>query len=501
MLLFATTVDAKELTLTEVMQATCRVTVEKKNQFDQRAGYTRGSGTVIKEDANKYYILTNGHVASKTGSNVKVEFFNDGFKSAYMPAKVIWRYYNQGTSADAAILEISKSEFKEFKPRIIPIAPKTHFLNVGDRIYGAGNPAGRWSMAWYARIIRKGPNRIYFNMAPEGGQSGSGILSKVVINGEPFTRVSGIVTWRITDNGIVYGGGVSLSRLYALLEGTATADPIPQFYRFPVSTGNICRNCQQHKHDHYFIRKADGQAVQENGRTKLFCSKNLEFYKRKIINGDYGIGAMAVRYGAAFPPVNPNNERPNETPNVLPPVTDPIDVSLEKRVAELEAENSALLERIKALLEADDGKVREYLDRFNVPWVTEHHGGLGTFLFNLISLILSGAIVSFVWSKYVQPKIAEKYGILPAKLAEIILRRRNIIKNPENGDNTIDNAPPNVYNNNSSDQVWTKPPVDITVVSSDVPVQPVDKLIEKIDEESDINVEITIKKTPKVENE
>ncbi len=301
LLLCTTGLEARELTLTEVMSAACRITTQKFNRFGQNLGSIRGTGTVIKEDVDNYIILTNGHVASQVGSTVHLEFFKDGVKSNKIPAKVVWRYYKERSSIDAAVISVKKTNLGNFTPTVIDIAPRTHSIPRGTKIYGAGCPKGMWLSAWIARVAIEDNNRVLFDMTPQGGQSGTALLSKIIIGGEPYTVISGMLTWHYSENGKTYGGGLSLKRLYDLFDGNAVADSIP--YNM---TEAACKNCKLEKHEHYVVKLNNGSHYSINGKTQYYCPPDRKKVLRRIRSGFFGANAQLEF------PIFPRNPSPED---------------------------------------------------------------------------------------------------------------------------------------------------------------------------------------------
>lgn len=210
-ILMISTVNADVLTMKEAQTAACRVIADNKSI---------GSGTVFQESNGEYFILTNGHVAANA-KKVTLEFFQEGYKSVVFPGKLVWQNYRRNTSNDAAVISVSKNLFEGRFPKVIPLAPESLNLIPGTYIYGSGCPAARWMQSWQGRIIKDADSRIEFNMPPEGGQSGSGILT----NHNNSTYLIGIVTWRMNE-GIfeAIGGGVSLKHIYAMFRGEVSKD-------------------------------------------------------------------------------------------------------------------------------------------------------------------------------------------------------------------------------------------------------------------------------------
>lgn len=226
-LLLVSNVGATPLTMEESSKSACRVNVYKY------FGKSLGTGTVIMEKGNSYYILTNGHVINGH-RRVTVQFTSNGYMSAEIPAEVAWEYYVKGTSLDAGLLKISKKSLKGFVPNIIRLAPRNTVIKADMKIQGAGYPSGRWNQTWIARVLKLKKNIVSFNMSPEDGQSGSGITS--VINGETYWI--GMVTWRIDgkrhfngNNGVDFGAGLTVNRLYDMIDRLAIPDRIETNYR------------------------------------------------------------------------------------------------------------------------------------------------------------------------------------------------------------------------------------------------------------------------------
>lgn len=166
-----------------------------------RGGAGLGSGTVVKEDETSYYVLTNAHVV-QGGMSFSVQFFRNGQFTVHIPAQVVFSKLSKEQGIDFAVLQIAKQSLQGLKLRVIPMAPPDTTLQAGDFITGSGCPRGSWMQTWEARVYQDEGNTLKFNMIPEQGQSGSGILKKV---GDHY-YVVGIVTWRSDQ----WGGGVTV---------------------------------------------------------------------------------------------------------------------------------------------------------------------------------------------------------------------------------------------------------------------------------------------------
>ncbi len=224
-LLSASKLQAKPLTLKEATEASCRVT-----SIDEFS-YTRGSGTVVNEDDKKYYILTNAHVVDQS-NGVWVEFFKDAKKSFFIPAKIELIRYQNNTSIDLAIISVKKTLLGKQSPRVIPLASKEFKINEGDYIFGAGYPSGNWAMCWEGRINDVMRNTVTFNALPSPGQSGTGVLANIPDEkGELHTKVVTLLTWRIDQGLTGYGAGLSNFRIQSLLEGNVEPDAIESSYK------------------------------------------------------------------------------------------------------------------------------------------------------------------------------------------------------------------------------------------------------------------------------
>lgn len=292
-LLVPSTVNAKELTLPEIMKGSVRISSKSS---DGRTHY--GSGTVIQHSHNKYFILTNGHVTDKIGSNAYVEFFKDGIFSKKYTGKVRWRIFNRGSSRDIAVVEVPDNIFGgAYHPTVIPLVSKDYKWVRSQLIYGAGCPAARWMQGWHTRLLADYGNVIKYSMPPEGGQSGSGILVTVKnAKGEKFTRLAGVVTWRIGNNpDNSYGMGVTIKRIFDVFSGNSKVDKLEDYKldrRTAREVGHFCPRCNKDKKDHLIITDGKNPSRFSSGELKLYCPKDkdaLEKYKSQNFSDKFRI--------------------------------------------------------------------------------------------------------------------------------------------------------------------------------------------------------------------
>lgn len=374
-LLSVSNAHAKELTIEEVQDAVCRVTTTTTNTSwwgGTGSSHSMGTGTVYKEDANNYYIVTNGHVVGRA-QKATVEFFKSGYKSAVIPAKIEFVAFKDGTSLDMALLSIPKSTFANtaIKPRVIQFAPEAFSLKPKDKIYGAGFPAGRWCQLWFARIYSDNGNTISFNMPPEGGQSGTAVLTTITdAKGDKHTAISGILSWRYGHDGQQqWGGGLSIKRAYEIFKSRKPSeDRIPSSWKC-VSEVEVCRKCRKAPGDHYVIYNPSTNrgALMSDGNTALYCyvptasSPNsvIITYKDYLVkrpgcdrpnpkpgpDNDGPPSEDGPPNGGIWPDdLEPNPAPPSDepTPPVEAPKPDPRLIELENRIASLNNQIKAL---------------------------------------------------------------------------------------------------------------------------------------------------------------
>lgn len=351
--------QAKPLTLQEVTEGVCRVGC---------VGVTSkvyGSGVVVKKTDTVYRILTNGHVANGF-TNCTVEFFRGGKVSKKIPAKIVFVKYVTGTSMDIAVIEVNIADMLGIQPRVIPVAPSGFKYEKAQYIKGAGCPAARWCQAWEARIFNSAPNTISFNMPPEGGQSGSGVLVDVPVGDELVTCVAGVVTWRIGAVASQFGAGLSLDRIHNILGNSAKSDRIESHWievgdskTLQVETPQpTCKKCGAPKALHV-PQKYQGKDI-------LVCPKcphhglfwnqheNPSAEEQQFCGPN---GCFPYRWGGRpqqpqQPPQQPDGDIPNgdgQVPDINGPWVGPgeeedpkPDDSLQKRIMELENEKSVL---------------------------------------------------------------------------------------------------------------------------------------------------------------
>lgn len=246
MMFFPTTVSRGELlTLNQIGEASCRVHVS--------GAY--GSGTAVHDDGQFIYVLTNNHVVGRS-QTAACEFFRFGRKTGNISGPVIWRTLNEGTPTDFAIIKLNKSDFGQYPPRIIPLAPENHSVKENDYIASAGCPEARWLQLWEGYVAGMDGNKVLFTPPPLGGQSGSGVHT--IINGH--TYMAAVLTWRIGrgqgETG-AHGGAIPISIFHKAIRGQTSN------YKVPTSWEKISINDKYAlgEDGKYYKQRDDGSVV------------------------------------------------------------------------------------------------------------------------------------------------------------------------------------------------------------------------------------------------
>ncbi len=320
MFILVSNVGATPLTMEESSKAACRINVYK--YFSKSIG----TGTVIMDKGNDYYILTNGHVINGH-TRITVQFTVDGYMSSEIPAEVTWEYYVEDTSLDAALLKISKKSLNGFVPNIIPLAPRNTLITSNMKIQGAGYPAGRWNQVWIARVLKLKKNIMSFTMPPEGGQSGSGVTS--VINDKTYWI--GMVTWRISgEKSFVgnqtpnFGAGLTINRLYDMIDRRAIPDKIETNYHISETDTDYksedphsdCHRCKLGKEHHIDVNgtlhcplcNKHNKSFDLHTQDELLTDQCFPLIPRLFGGPPWGPGIR-------IPGPDPRQPRPNPQPN------------------------------------------------------------------------------------------------------------------------------------------------------------------------------------------
>lgn len=193
--------------LDECYRSTCRI----------RAGGGSGSGCVYSVDERAVYVLTNYHVAGRTGSQVTCTFVARGYQSQALPGRVIWTSYSPNHHRDMAIVAIDISLFGNRVPKAIPLAREGYRLQAGQTITTVGSPRAEWQSARVGHVDDVRNDVVVFTPAAIPGQSGSAIFDE---GGE---RIVGLIAW--SDGG--HGLAMTSEEIWRAARGEA-----PTLYRF-----------------------------------------------------------------------------------------------------------------------------------------------------------------------------------------------------------------------------------------------------------------------------
>lgn len=195
----------------EVIKSNVMITNESKGYFSGTS-VSSGSGTIIKEDSNKYYVLTNNHVIYTLNSNRTSYYVYDYMNNEYV-ANV--EFYDP--NYDMALLSFDK---RASNLRVARLASED--LKVNDNLIAIGQPLGQRNIITLGQVIKYdyvncencGVNEsnisypcMYYDAITTNGNSGGMLIN---YNYE----VVGVVTFGFTSNGVyAYGAGSSVSRV------------------------------------------------------------------------------------------------------------------------------------------------------------------------------------------------------------------------------------------------------------------------------------------------
>ena len=124
----------------------------------------------------------------------------------YQSRPLVGRIVRRLRRPDFALIFVPEGDFDGILPAVIPLAPQSAELAVGDELFSAGCAGGDWPTQWHGHLLKQDGEGLHFVPAPAGGRSGSAIF-----DGEA-RYVVGILVARAGDNS--EGLAVPLSDVY-----------------------------------------------------------------------------------------------------------------------------------------------------------------------------------------------------------------------------------------------------------------------------------------------
>lgn len=169
--------------------------VERANvylQVNYQDGYEYGSGTVIHEDNNYYYAITNEHVIDANNNVI-----NTYQVTTYNGVTSSFEIIDASEEKDLAIVKFNKLDRELIEPLVI----SENQSSINDIVVSIGNPGGSIGSITYGSIISITELKelelthqvIEHNALLDNGSSGGALVD---ING----NLIGINTWRLNDN-------------------------------------------------------------------------------------------------------------------------------------------------------------------------------------------------------------------------------------------------------------------------------------------------------------
>ena len=199
----------------EVIKSNVTITNESKDYFSGTS-ISSGSGTIIKEDSNKYYVLTNNHVVYALNPNRTKYYVYDYLNNEY---EATLMFYDP--NYDMALLSFNKVSSNL---RVASLASSD--LKVKDNLIAIGQPLGQRNIITFGEVIKYDTVQcdncgeqesnisydcMYYDAITSNGNSGGMLIN---FNYE----LVGVVTYGFTSNGTYsYGAGSSVSKVREFL--------------------------------------------------------------------------------------------------------------------------------------------------------------------------------------------------------------------------------------------------------------------------------------------
>lgn len=199
----------------DVIKSNVMITSESRGTFTGTS-ISSGSGTIIKEDAGRYYVLTNNHVIYTLNPSRTNYYIYDYLNNEYV-ARV--EFYDP--EYDMALLSFNKAYETLRVAEFASEDPK-----VRENIIAIGQPLGKRNVITFGEVLRydfvecedcadKESNIeyecIYYDAPTNNGNSGG-----MLINYD--YKIVGIVTYGFTIGGeFAYGAGSSVSKIIEFL--------------------------------------------------------------------------------------------------------------------------------------------------------------------------------------------------------------------------------------------------------------------------------------------
>ena len=186
-----------------------------------------GTGSVYGETETAYQIVTNYHVAGRSGNANTVDVWNNGQLVKSIRTRVLKHFFARGANKDISLLEIPKSSLPGRLPVIKMAEYHSESLRVGDRIWQIGCDAGNWTNAERGVVLAIKDGVVFYLPKSIPGNSGGPIYTA------DCSKQLGITTWvgPMTIDGKRYpavGMAQTHDRFWDIVEGRVSMDlPLP----------------------------------------------------------------------------------------------------------------------------------------------------------------------------------------------------------------------------------------------------------------------------------
>ena len=200
----------------EIVRSNVMITSESKSLFNGTS-ISSGSGTIIKEDQNYYYVLTNNHVIYSLGNRVSYYIY-DYLNHEYSGATILFSNPNY----DMALLRFSKGENELL---VTPFS--LNDANIKENVIVIGQPLGQRNTVTFGEVLSYGKvdcdncnvnesninyDCVFYDAMTFNGNSGGMILNYQY-------ELVGVVTFGMngTNGEYLHGAGSPISKVREFL--------------------------------------------------------------------------------------------------------------------------------------------------------------------------------------------------------------------------------------------------------------------------------------------